>query len=102
MALRARSGRTALPRCFVAVRLSVSPFDPVGVVDEFPGVVDPGTPQEFDKIAVVAGEPDDLSLDGDSPSAGTREAVDDYWGLHFSRVRRGAAHSTPSSVSGLC
>lgn len=43
MALRARSGRAALPRCFVAVRLSVSPFEPVGVVDEFPGVVDPGT-----------------------------------------------------------
>ncbi|WP_455678753.1 hypothetical protein [Streptomyces atratus] len=87
-------------RRFVPVRPPAAPFDPVRVVDEFPGVVEPGTPHEFDEVAVVMGEPDDLPFDGDSPSASTGQAVDDYRRAHAFRVRRAAAQGAPSTVSG--
>ncbi|MFJ1550848.1 hypothetical protein [Streptomyces sp. NPDC088246] len=40
------------------------------VVEAVLGVVDPGLPEEFDQVAVVAGEAGDVAVDGDRPAAG--------------------------------
>ncbi|MET7930958.1 hypothetical protein ABZT43_45310 [Streptomyces sp. NPDC005349] len=38
------------------------PRDPLRVVEEIPGVVETGPPQEFDEVMIIADEPDDLPL----------------------------------------
>lgn len=56
-----------------AVMSSAAPFDPVRVVEEIPGVVEAGPPQEFDEVLVAVCEADGLPVDGDTaPARGER------------------------------
>lgn len=48
--------------------MAAAPLDPVRVVEGMLTVVEAGPSEEFDEVAVVAGEASDLAVDGDRPT----------------------------------
>lgn len=86
-----------ISRRFVPVGRAAVPFDPVRVVEAMLGVVDAGTPKEFDQAVVVVDEADHLSVYGDHPTTGRCGVVHDYRGAHPSRVHQAPDRSILSS-----